>query len=125
RHRRGAGVALEADDLAVIPDDALAAIDHADGLVLGFQQRTLLDMQLDEGAELALPDRLAAAIADRVERLANGDAGGILARQDIVGGVFAGVSRRGHRRRREARAFLIGPVADTERHFGLDAGIVE
>ena len=64
-------MAFEAGDLAVVPDDALAAIDHADGLVLGFQQRSLLDMQFDEGAELARADRLAAAIADAVERFAD------------------------------------------------------
>src|SRR5713226_6155010 len=49
RHRRGAGVALEASDLAIVPDDTLAAIDHADGLVFGLQQGTLLDVQFDEG----------------------------------------------------------------------------
>src|SRR5882757_1005761 len=84
RHRRGAGVALETGDLAVIPDDALAAIDHADGLVLGLQQRPLFDVQFDEGAEFAVADRLVAAIADTVERLADADAGGILAAENVV-----------------------------------------
>src|SRR6202140_238320 len=79
RHRRGAGVAFETGHLAVVPDDALAAIDHADGLVLGLEQRSLLDMQFDEGAELASAARLAAAVADAIERLADGDAGGVAA----------------------------------------------
>src|SRR5439155_24289049 len=51
RHRRGAGMAFEPGNLAVVPDNALAAIDHADGLVFGLQQRALLDVQFDEGAE--------------------------------------------------------------------------
>jgi hypothetical protein len=48
RHRRGAGVTFEPGNLAVVPDDALAAIDDADSLVFGLQQRALLDMQFDE-----------------------------------------------------------------------------
>src|SRR5438034_5011524 len=75
RHRRGAGVAFEPGDLAVVPDDALAAIDHADGLVLGLQQWALLDVQFDEGTQLARADGLAAAIDDAVERFADADAG--------------------------------------------------
>ena len=51
RHRRRAGMALEAGDLAVVPEHALAGIDHADGLVLGLQDRALLDMQFDEARE--------------------------------------------------------------------------
>ncbi len=41
-------MAFETGDLAVVPQHALAGIDHADGLVLGLQDRTLFDMQLDE-----------------------------------------------------------------------------
>ena len=52
-------------------------------------------------------------------------AGGIRARQDILGGVIAGIGGRGHRRRRKARAFLVGPVDDADRRFRLDPGIVE
>ena len=74
---------------------------------------------------LRAPDRLVAAIADAVERLADADAGGIAPRQNVVGGVIAGIGGRGHRRRREARAFLVGPVDDADRRFGLDPGVVE
>ena len=86
-------MALEAHNLAVVPQHALAGIDHADGLVLGLQDRTLLDMQLDEPREFLRADRRLAAIADAVKRFADGDAGGILARQDIVGGEIADIGR--------------------------------
>lgn len=82
-------------------------------------------MQLDEAAELLEADRLVAAIADAVERLADGRALDILARQNVVGGEIADIGSRSHHRRREARAFLVGPVDDADRRFGLDAGIVE
>ena len=70
RHRRRAGMAFEAGDLAVVPQHALAGIDHADGLVLGFEDRALFDVQLDEAGEFLRADRAVAAIADAVERLA-------------------------------------------------------
>ena len=71
------------------------------------------------------PTGLVAAITDAVQRFADGHALGILARQDVVGGEIADVSGGSHHRRRKARAFLIGPVGDADRKFGLDPGIVE
>src|SRR4030081_2698154 len=118
-------MALETRDLAVIPGDALAAIDHADGLVLGFQQRSLLDVQFDKGAELALPDRLRATITDAVERLADADAGGISARQNILGGVVARIGGGRHGGRREARTFLVGPVDDADRGVRFGSRVIE
>ena len=56
---------------------------------------------------------------------ADGDALGILARQNVVGGEVADVGGGRHHRRRKARAFLVGPVADADRRLGFDAGIVE
>ena len=41
-------MAFETRDLAVVPEHALTGIDHADGLVLGFEDRPLLDVQLDK-----------------------------------------------------------------------------
>ncbi len=60
-------------------------------LFLGFQQRSLFDVQFDEGAELPLRHRLVAAIADAVQRLAHGDARSVLARKNVVDGVIAGI----------------------------------
>ncbi len=117
-------MAGEAGDCAVVPDDALAAIHHADGLVLGFKQWTLFDVQFDERGKFLLPDGVRAAIADGVERLGDGDAVGVLASENIVRGIFARIGGRGHHRGRVARAFLVGPVADANGHLGLDAGVV-
>src|SRR5262249_35936538 len=102
RHWRRASMALETGDLPVVPDDALAAVNDADGLVLSLQQRPLLDMQLDKGAELALSHRLAAAIADAVERFADTHSSSVLPPQNVLGRVFAGIGGGGHRRRRKA-----------------------
>ena len=55
----------------------------------------------------------------------HGHALGILARQDVVGGEVADIGGGGHHRRRKTRALLVGPVADADRHFGFDAGIVQ
>jgi len=35
------------------------------------------------------------------------------------------IGGRRHHRRRKARAFLVGPVADADRHFRLDPGVVQ
>src|SRR5205814_1959510 len=51
--------------------------------------------------------------------------GAVAARQHILGGVIAGIGRRRHRRRRKARAFLVGPVDDADRGFRLDPGVIE
>ncbi len=118
-------MAFKAGDLAVVPQHALAGIDHPDGLVLGFENRPLFDVQFDEAGKFLAADGAIAAIADAVERLPDSDAFGILARQDIVGGEVADIGGRGHHRRREPRAFLVGPVADADRHLGFDPGIVE
>ena len=48
-----------------------------------------------------------------------------LAVENIVRGIIAGVSGRGHRCRGKARAFLIGPVDDADRRLGLDPGVVQ
>jgi len=44
-------------------------IDHADGLALGFEDRTLFDMQFDEAGEFLGADRCVSAIADAVQAL--------------------------------------------------------
>ena len=41
-------MAFKAGDLAVIPQHALAGIDHADGLVFSLEDRPLFDMQFDK-----------------------------------------------------------------------------
>jgi hypothetical protein len=85
-------------------------------------------MQFDEGAEFLHAHGFQAAVADAVERFADADTGRILAAQNIACSVIAGIGRRGHRRRCEARAFFVGPGHDLDgaqrrlaaRHHRLD-----
>ena len=118
-------MALEPRDLAVIPQYALAGIDHADGFALRLENRALLDMQFDEARKFLRANSALAAIADAVQCLGHGDAFGIPARQNIVGGEIADIGRRRHHGRRETRAFLVGPVDDADRHLGFDPGVIE
>src|SRR3954453_2956833 len=107
-------MAFEPGDLAIVPDDALTAIDDADGLVFSFQQRSLLDMQFDKGAELARADGLTAAVADAVERFSHRDSRCVGSREDVVGRIIARIRSRRHCRRRKTRTFLVGPVDDAD-----------
>ncbi|MGY4344231.1 hypothetical protein ACVWXM_000695 [Bradyrhizobium sp. GM7.3] len=118
-------MALEAGNLAVVPKHALAGIDDADGLAFGLQDRALLDVQFDEATELLEPDRLVAAITDAIERLADGGAISVLARQDVIGGEVADIGSGGHHRGSEARTLFVGPVDDADRRLGFDPGVVQ
>jgi len=91
--RRGAAASAwsrhgsRAGDLAVIPQHALAGIDHADAFAFRFKDRALLDMQFDEPENFWVPTGARATIADAVQCLGHSDALGILARENIVSGV--------------------------------------
>src|SRR3569833_3576267 len=78
-HRRGAGMAVLADEGDLVPADRLYAGDDADVLVLGFEIGALLDVDLEERRQRVLTAALGPAIADAVERGAEGDAGAVLA----------------------------------------------
>src|SRR3954454_25306776 len=99
-------MAFEPGDLAIVPDDALTAIDDADGLVFSFQQRSLLDMQFDKGAELARADGLTAAVADAVQRFTARDPRRVCAREDVLGRIIARICSRLHCLRRKTLACL-------------------
>src|SRR3954452_24745600 len=107
-------MAFEPGDLAIIPDDALTPIDDAYGLVFGFQQRSLLDMQFDKGAELARADCLTAPVADAVQRFPDRDPRRVGSREDVVGRIIARIRSRRHCRGRKTRTFLVGPVDDPD-----------
>ena len=64
-------------------------------------------------------------IADAVERLAHGNAVGVLARVNVLDGEIADMGAGRHHRRRKAGAFFIGPVDEAERGIGLDAGVIQ
>ena len=64
-------------DRGLRPAHALDAGDDADLLGLGFEDRTLLDVQLEERRQRMGAAALRPAIADRLERLAEADPGAV------------------------------------------------
>ena len=101
-HRRRAGVALLAGQRHLQPFQALAVGDDADVDALVLEDRALLDMQFEEGVQLALADRLVALPADALELVAEALAVAVLA---VVGPVLlvdAGEHAGGEHGRREA-----------------------
>ena len=107
------------------PPQPLAVRHDADLLVLGLEDRPLLDVVLEVGVHLARADRLVADPADALELIAEGLALGVLAAIGVVERVDAGEHARRQHRRRKPRAFLVGPVGDDDRMLGLDPEIVE
>src|SRR5207247_1900272 len=65
-------------DLRLVPAHALHADDDADVLSFGLENRPLLDVQLEERRERMRPALLRSAIADRLERRAEGLARAVL-----------------------------------------------
>ena len=71
-HRRRAGMGLAPGQLDLVPAHALHAGDDADDLLLGLEDRPLLDMEFEHGAELDRAGRRLAAIADALDGLGEG-----------------------------------------------------
>ena len=69
---------------AVVPARALGAGDDADPQPLGLEDRPLLDVQLEQRADLAAADRALAGVADPLELRADRPAGRVLARQGVI-----------------------------------------
>ena len=101
--------------------------DDADIEPVVLQQLALFDMQFEIGADssaasagsaLALP-------ADALQLLAEDRAVGVALGQDLRLGEDAHRGAAAHHRRREAGAFLIGPVDQQQRRLGLGAGLVQ
>ena len=124
-HGRGAGVGVLAGDGDLVPAHALHALDDADHAVFGFEDRALLDVQLEQGGELVRAGFLFAAIADAPELVAEGFAVAVGAGVGVVGGEHAGEHAGGEHGRGEARAFLVGPVDDLDGCVGLVAGAMQ
>ena len=116
---------FHAGDGAVKPADAQHATDHADGLVVVFQHRALLDVGLEVRADGVVARLLVADVANALQlalhRLAFGVGGGIgvLQREGL------GEHARSHHHRYKARAFFVGPEGDFDEGFGFDAVVVQ
>ena len=127
-HRRGAGMRVHAGDGYVIPLLAQRAADDANRLVIGFEDRALLDMRLKVSGKGA-PGYLAAGhiaqVADAGQLIAHGEACTILLRADVVCTKNSRKCTRAHHHRREARAFLVHPEGHFQRRDGLYAVAVE
>ena len=65
RHRRGAGVGFLAGHRDLVPAHALRALHDADGAAFGFEDRALLDVQLEHRRECVRAGGRCAAVADR------------------------------------------------------------
>src|SRR3990167_4684150 len=103
------------------PPQPLAVGDDADVLALGFEDRALLDMQFEIGAELLLADRLLALEADALELVA--EAGTLRVLAVVSPALFedTGKDTRGEHGGGEARPLLVGPVDHLDRVFRPDA----
>ena len=124
-HGRRAGMALHAGPRDLVPALALRAGDDADRLVLPLEDRPLLDMRLEEGADRPAADRLLAVIADLLQRLAEAHAVAVLDAERMLQREGAAEHARGHHGRREAAALLVGPHRDLDRRLGDVARIVQ
>ncbi len=124
-HRRRAGVRIAPPERKIVPANALAADDDADGLVLGLENRPLLDVRLEQRADRMLAAGLVAEVADAPEFVAEGLAVGIRSRPRVLLVEQPGVDARRDHRRGEARALLVGPDDDLERRGGRDVVLVQ
>ncbi len=115
-----AGMALHAGPVDLVPALPLRAGDDADRLLLALEDRALLDMRLEEGADRPAADLLRSVVADLLQRLAEGHAVAVLDAERVVELEGATEHARRHHRRREAAAFLVGP----DRHFDRRLGDV-
>jgi hypothetical protein len=110
------------DDEAV---GGIAVRHDADVDLPGVQQRSLLDVQLEVRIERPAADRRGPGVADAAQLVAEALALVVPAIEDPVARVNARERAGCDHRRRKARAFLVRPVDDLDRAFGLDAAIVE
>ena len=124
-HRRRAGVGFHPRHGHVEPADALHPLHDADGLLFRFEDRPLLDMGLEEGADGAPAALHLASVADALQLLADGLAVDVRAREALLQREDAAEDAGRHHRRREARAFLVGPGRDLDGGVGLVAEVVE
>src|SRR5208282_2290457 len=125
RHRRRAGVGILARHDHVIPALALRRGDDADRLLLGLEDRPLLDMRLEKGANLAPADGQLSGIADLLERLPHRDTIGVLEAEREVERKLACEDAGGGHRRREPRAFFVRPNDRLDWGPRLDSEVIQ
>ena len=116
---------LPAREFDLVPAHALHSSDNANCLLIRFEDRSLLDMKFEHGAELNRAWSYLASVADTLNGLSECHALAI----DPAVGVFSGKDARmnagAKHRRRKTRSFLIGPVDEQQRRIGFVAEIVK
>ncbi len=117
-------MALLAGQCDLQPPQALSVGDNANVLAFGFEDGTLLDMQLEQRMDLACADLLIALPVNTLQFITEFLALGVFA---IVGPILfmdAGKDSGGEHGRCKARSFFIGPVDHDDGMFGLDVEII-
>ena len=89
--------------------------DNADVLALGLQNRPLFDVQFEKRMHLACAHLFFAAPADPRQFVAEQQTFRILAVVGPIEVMHPAKNPRGQHRRREPRAFLVGPVGHDDR----------
>ena len=125
RHGGGAGVRFHPFDRAVEPALPLQSLHHADDARVGFQQRPLLDVRLEEGVHRLAAAGPLAGVADAVQFLGYGDAVVVGARQAVVEAELAAEDARCQHGRGEAAALLVRPRHHLHGAPGGVVGVVE
>ena len=116
---------LHALDGNVVPADALDAGDDTDGFLLCFEDRALLDMGLEMGAQPVAARLLVAEIADTGQFLAHGLAVDVLLAVAVGQVEGAGKDARADHGRGETGTLLVGPADHLHGRLRRDAGLVE
>ncbi len=124
-HRGGAGMALEALEGHLEPALALPMGDDADVDPFVFQDRPLLDVELEHGADLAAAAGHLALEADARQLVAEALAVAVLDRIGLLQRVGTGEDAGGHHGGREPGPFLVGPVGEFDRVLGPHIEIVQ
>ncbi len=99
--------------------------DRADVHALGLQNRSLLDVQLDEGTDVRVAAVGGAVVTNLPQAVSHRGAVDTGRRQRLLGGQAADEDETAHHVRGETRALLVGEEGDGDGMLGLDAGVVE
>ena len=125
-HRRRAGVPGHAVDRDLEPRRAADRGDDADRQTLGFQDRALFDMRLDEGGDIVRADRsrLLGIAAEGLQRVAHRDAARVLL---VERGLRIGPGERARAGERgpKTNAFLVAEADDFDRVLQPLAALAE
>jgi len=114
-----------ADDVDLLPGDALQVLHGADGDPLEIEHRPLLDVQFDEGGRTDATQRCRTGVADAGQLLAQHGAVDRARGKRLVQRQPARVDQRAEHVGCKARALLVGEESHHQRPLGADTGVIE